>query len=109
MARIRVAGLALALSLGVASVSLAQAPEKQHADHGKDRSGQVAGCGQRGGFQQLLKGIDLTAAQKDQLKQLRETQRTQFEKNRGELKKGDNKDRTQLSQADREKMRDQMK
>lgn len=73
MKHIRMAGLAIALTLGTASVSLAQQPAKQH----QVERGQRGPRG--GGMKALLKDIKLTDAQKDQLKQLREKDREQFQ------------------------------
>ncbi|HUP89176.1 MAG TPA: hypothetical protein VM100_07500 [Longimicrobiales bacterium] len=100
MARIKVAGLALALTLGVASVSAAQTADKKHDGHGKAHAQQM----QRGGrgFQQLLKGIDLSDAQKTQLKQLREKQRDEFQKS-----DRSKEDRTKLTVEQRKERREQ--
>ena len=79
MKRTIVAGLALALTLGAASVSSAQETERGKRDGRRP----VAG---------MLKGIELTEQQKEQLKALREKQgpiamdRSQFEKLRSEMK-----------------------
>jgi periplasmic protein CpxP/Spy len=63
MTRTLVAGLVLALTFGGASVSNAQ-----HSEHGRRD-------GKNGHVAYLLKGIELTDAQKEQLKALRQTHR----------------------------------
>ena len=85
MQHIRMAGLAIALTLGTASVTLAQQPVQQQQE-GRQH-GQRFERGQRGGFKALLKDIKLTDAQKQQLKQLREQDRARFQgQNSGEVR-----------------------
>jgi Spy/CpxP family protein refolding chaperone len=93
MRRTIMAGMALALTLGVASVSQAQQTDHSKADsahHGEHM--QRGERGGRGGPGMLLKGIDLTDAQKAQIKALHEqqgrpsdVQREQREKMRAEM------------------------
>ena len=87
MKRTIMAGMVLALTLGVASVSNAQQADRQSKPDSAHHDGHMKrGGGHRG---MLLKGIDLTEAQKDQLKALHQKQgevrREQREKMRGEM------------------------
>jgi Spy/CpxP family protein refolding chaperone len=72
MARTKMTGLVLALTLGVSTVSLAQAPAKgEHAGHGEHGdSAKVRGRGPAGPLGFLLKDIELTADQKAKLQAL---------------------------------------
>jgi len=82
-------GLGLALSL--AGVAAAQQPgtEAPKRDRGEDHrggpGGRFQGRGGPGGF--LLKDITLTDAQKAQVKQLHESQKTKMDANRDAMKK----------------------
>lgn len=75
MRRTIMAGMALALTLGVASVSQAQQTDRPSKPDSAQHEGHMRGeRGPRGGrgAGMLLKGIDLTDAQKAQLKALHE-------------------------------------
>lgn len=100
MGYMRIAGIALALTLGVASLSAAQVAAPKHEGHGEGHAQQLQRGG--GGFHHLLKGIDLSDAQKTQLKQLHETQREEFQKS---ARSGE--DRTRLTIEQRKERREQ--
>src|SRR5215216_4122222 len=75
MARIKTMGLVLAMTLGAASVSLAQEPQHDRdSQHGSGAQQWQGQRGHQGGFGFLLKGIDLTEQQRSQLRALREKQ-----------------------------------
>jgi periplasmic protein CpxP/Spy len=70
-------GLVLALTLTASSAALAQRPGqagRERAQRGERNGQQFEGRGQKGGFGMLLKGIEVTDAQKQQLKDLRQKQ-----------------------------------
>lgn len=70
----KITGLVMALVLAGSSAAVAQQPENSDKPRGeRGKSEQMKGRKQ-GGFGALLKGIDLTDAQKDQLKALRQKQ-----------------------------------
>ena len=97
MKHFRLAGMAIALTLGTASVTLAQQPvQQQQETHQREGRFQRGG---RGGFKELFKDIKLTDAQKQQLKQLREKDRAQFQaqKGSGEVRR-ERPDTTQMRQ-----------
>lgn len=80
--KFKTSGLVLALTLSAASVSLAQQPtqtqpEKQHAER-TDRARRP------GSYASLLSGIELTAAQKDQLKATRKKHENKSDKKGGQ-------------------------
>src|SRR5436190_5810299 len=73
MKRSIMAGVALALSLSVVSISQAQQPNRSQGRAGQQWQGRKHGEG----FKALLKGITLTDQQKAQLKDLRKDQKDQ--------------------------------
>jgi Spy/CpxP family protein refolding chaperone len=113
MARITVAGLALAMTLGVAAVSQAQQPTQQTRQ--QHRAGQQwQGRGERGGMGYLLKDITLTEQQKAQLKELRakdgkKGDNKEFAEKRDEMKEARQKGDTVALRKIREDVRDEMK
>lgn len=74
MNRIRTAALALVLTVGAGGVAVAQAtperPNRDRAEMGRHRG--------RGGDRGLMKGVNLTDAQKTQAKQIRDKYQPQF-------------------------------
>lgn len=76
MRRIALSGLAVALALGSASLLAAQQPQQPQAGQGQQQRWQRQGGRGEGA---LLRGITLSAQQKDQVKQIRERYRPQFQ------------------------------
>jgi len=108
MKAIRLAGLAMVLSLGAVSLAGAQEPvARQGHKHGQFQGRQGRGFGV------LLKGIQLTDKQKDQLKELRQKQgkgnKDQFQNVREQVKAAREKGDTVKLQQLRAQMGDQMK
>jgi Spy/CpxP family protein refolding chaperone len=100
MKKYRLIPMVFALTLGGASVSLAQSPvqqDKQEAHKGHEGRGHAMKEGRRGPQSLLLKGITLTDAQKDQLKQMRSKQREQF---KSQVQKGEKREKGQRTQRD---------
>jgi len=96
MKRIRIATLGVAL-MAVASVAGAQAP--QSSDTGKARARAEDHRGARGErraggpMRGLLRGIDLSDAQKTQIRQISEKYRTEFQSLRGDRAQGQERQR----------------
>src|SRR5438128_3131074 len=82
MRRIHVATVALALSLGAVSVASAQQPASPRAEQGERGFGRRGGEGMKG----LFKGINLSAAQKNQVKAIREKYKGQEKALREQMK-----------------------
>lgn len=107
MRRTIVAGLALALTLGAASVSSAQ--QGQRGDREMRRDGMGMGMGM------MFKGIELTDAQKAQLKDVREkhgmgeAMKTQMKAQHEAMKAVREKGDTAAMRAMRSQMQEQMK
>src|SRR6185503_12581011 len=82
-------GLGLALSLAGAAVAQQQAPDSARHGRGGDHRGGPGGRfeGRGGPGGQLFKDINLTDAQKAQVKQLREANRSKMDANRDAMKK----------------------
>lgn len=103
MRRTIVAGLALALTLGAASVSSAQQDKRGDRDMRRD------------GMGMMFKGIELTDAQKEQLKAVRqkhgmsEAAKTQFKAQHEAMKALREKGDTAALRAMRSQMHEQMK
>lgn len=103
MRRTIVAGLALALTLGAASVSSAQQAKRGDRDLRRD------------GMGMMFKGIELTDAQKEQLKAVREKHglseaaKTQFKAQHEAMKAAREKGDTAALRSMRLQMQDQMK
>ena len=113
MARITVAGLALAMTLGVAAVSQAQQPTQQ-TRHQHRAGQQWQGRGEHGGMGYLLKDITLTEQQKAQLKEIRgkdhkKGDNKEFAEKRDEMKEAREKGDTAKVQKIRQDVREEMK
>ena len=77
MNRIRTAALALVLTVGAGTVVSAQSTTSDRPKHERAEKGRHEGRGGRG-MGRLMKGVDLTDAQKAQAKQIREKYQPQF-------------------------------
>ena len=115
MTQTLIAGLALALTLGVAGASEAQEPvqSQPQTQHQYQHSGQKWQHGHRDGFKMLFKGITLTDQQKAQLQDLREKQgkkadKDKFQKVRDEAKEAREKGDTAKVREIRQDVRKEM-
>jgi Spy/CpxP family protein refolding chaperone len=78
MIRIRTAALALALIAGAGSIAAAQTTTPEGPNRDRAEMGRHRGRGERG-MGGLMKGVNLSDAQKTQAKQIREKYKPQFE------------------------------